>query len=112
MKFDRVISFEKPIRSYNSFGEETKTYTHAFLSFANVAYNPGREVQMTAAGNEKQQVGIQPVLFTVRYKTGLDKTWRIIYEGEVYHITAIAEVDRRHYLNITAEQRDNDRSGS
>lgn len=106
MRLDRKIAFEKPTTVTNEFGEEVITYVGAKAMWANVRYQSGMERQESM---DQQRVGIQPIIFTVRYFKPVDLTWIIIHEGVKYQILAISEVQRRHYLEIKAEERDNDR---
>jgi head-tail adaptor len=106
LRLDRKIAFEKPTTVRNDFGEEVVTYMGAKVAWANVRFGFGTERQERT---DKQRMGNQEVFFTVRFFKPVDLTWIIIHEGIRYQILAISEVQRRHYLEIKAEERDNDR---
>lgn len=46
--------------------------------------------------------------FIIRYRTDIDGTWRLLFEGRVYEISQIAEIGRREGLEIAAIGMDSD----
>lgn len=107
MVLDRKITIQHPVTTRGDFNEEIITWTELFQAWSNITFLTGKEIQIQTTGENKQQIGIQPTFFTIRYKTGLKRNFRIIFENEVYEITAIQEIQRRQWIQITAELRDN-----
>ena len=56
-----------------------------------------------------QEVNVNRVIWTIRYRTGLTALDRIEYDSQYYYITGIQELGRQEWLRIYTEQRDNDR---
>ena len=108
MRLDRLITIEqRQVTRDASFGSQQVTWVKFLDIYAELEFSNGTEKPISTSGNNKQQVAYQPVNFKTRYITGLDKTMRILFEGEYYEITAIQEIQRRQWIRITAEQRDN-----
>ncbi len=107
MRLDRLITIQQEVITRGDFKEEKITWQDLTQAWAEVQFAQGREQGVPTSGHNKQQQGIQPVHFIIRYRADLDKRMRIIWEGEVYEITAIQEIQRRHWIRITTEQRDN-----
>lgn len=92
----------------SSFGSQQVTWVKLRDMLADVKFLPPRENQIPTSGATTQQMAIQPVEFVVRYQSDIrSKRMRVLFEGEIYEITGIQEVQRRMWTKITAEQRDN-----
>lgn len=69
-------------------------------------------VSSPLTGNSQEVLGDQivattRVLFTIRYRDGLDKKMRIVYQGRYYDmLPPFQEVGRKQFLNIPAQEQE------
>jgi len=47
-----------------------------------------------------------PVVFTIRFYSGLNPKDRLTYGGQVYNILAVTEVGRRHLMELRARRQE------
>lgn len=73
------------------------------------------ELQITARGGGvehhegKQLVASRIDIFLIRYRGDIRETWIMDLEGVKYDILGIQPMQRRAFLKLTTEQKDNDR---
>lgn len=97
-RLDREIVIESATLSANSIGEMVETWATFASVWAQVApLSAGERFRSEARHSARVSV------FTIRYLDGLLPTMRIKYENLFWRILGIAEVGRRHWLEITAE---------
>ncbi|MCC2547713.1 phage head closure protein [Hymenobacter sp. BT175] len=102
-KLDRRITLEQNTATQNAYGEQVPAWSEVGEVWARVDYGRGNEA--VQAG---EQVAIQRIDFTIRYKPGLSARLRITYEGQVYDIEAVQELGRRAGLKLSAFTRNDD----
>ena len=95
---DRCVRIESPSRSQDSYGEPLETWALVESCRAAVKYMRGVEPFQGDQFNAKRIVQ-----FTIRYRTGIDETCRLIWEGDTYDINYISQVGRRQWLQIVGE---------
>lgn len=95
---DRCVRIESPSRAQDSYGQPIETFNLVESVRAAVKYMRGVEPFEGQQFNAKRIVQ-----FTIRYRTGIDETCRIIWEGDTYDINYISQVGRRQWLLIVAE---------
>lgn len=96
-KLDRCIRIESPTRAQDSYGEAIDTWGIVESCRAAVKYMNGKEPFQGDQFNAQRTVQ-----FTIRYRTGIDETCRIVWEGDTYDIVYINQVGRRQWLQIVA----------
>lgn len=101
-KLDRLITLQAPGPAVqNGYGEAAPAVFTAVASvYAQLDYPQGAEATEAA-----QLQTVQPVKFRIRYRAGVETTWRIRYEDHTYLLTAVAEIPRRVGLILTAVRR-------
>jgi len=103
MRLDRKISIYQPVLVKSSSGMETKTYTLLTSTFAQVRWEGGSE-----RPNGKQRVATLTCVFGIRFRSDLKETMVIEFENQFFDITNILPKDRRQFIEILAEKKDND----
>ena len=96
---DRKITLQEPETGTNAYGETTTTWPEAnhIETFANVKQQSSREV---FGGGKVSEV---EAVFTIRYQSDVDETWRISYDSTIYEIVGKPrEIGRRRFLEIMA----------
>ena len=97
---DRRIRVDSYTESQDTFGEPVKTYALLDTMYARVEPLTGRELF------EAQQLSAElPAKFHVRYRSDINETMQIVFDGDVYGIESIAEVGRRDGLEILARRK-------
>jgi SPP1 family predicted phage head-tail adaptor len=96
-RLDRQITLQEPTTSQNSYGEQTTTWSDSATVWAQVQQQSGRE--MFAAG----KLAEVDMLFKIRYRSSVDETWRISYDGRTYEIESVKELGRQDGLEIAAK---------
>ncbi|RMD51895.1 head-tail adaptor protein [Candidatus Parcubacteria bacterium] len=98
-RLDRKISIEKPTvtQDANS-GEVTHTWTLVQKVWAQVTPIRSKEKFLFP-----RELGVLTNKFTIRYLSGIDETYRIVYDGKNWDILSIEEIGRNEGLVIVAE---------
>ncbi len=96
-KLDRRITLEQNTATANDFGEQVPGWSEVGEVWARVDYGKGNEDFQSG-----EQVAVQRIDFTIRYRKSLSARLRITYEGQVYDIEAVAELGRRAGLKLSA----------
>ena len=101
-KLDRQITLQAPVAATrNDFGETAPAaFAPAATVWAQLEYPQGAEATEAA-----QLQTVQPVRFRIRYRPGVETTWRVLFENHIYQLTAVAEIPRRVGLILTAVRR-------
>lgn len=94
---DRRISIEVLSESQNSMGEVTREWVPHAEVWAKVI--AGRPIERF---EDNRTIALNPILFFIRYLSGVGFTSRIIYHGHPYEVTGLTEIGRREYLKIEA----------
>lgn len=112
-RLDRRITIQRATVAPDEYGTPIETWQDWACINAHIAYP-------TTGSGEQQYDAVHlattNVVFTIRYRPGLLQTDRIVYDGNNYDITRIAEsagpgkttkqqAPRRAYLALTAELR-------
>lgn len=105
MAGERKITFYEPVLVKSASGAETKTYRKITVPDWFV------EPKWTGTGEKdegNQRVATTKVTFKMRYYSVITKTMVIQMEGLYYDILKINPLDRRQWMMIEAEEKDND----
>jgi SPP1 family predicted phage head-tail adaptor len=95
---DRKVNLERYTLNQNDFGEPIETWSLIASVWASRAILSGNETF-----ESDQTAALALYRFRMYYRSDLDATCRIVYEGRNYNIKFIAEIGRREGLDITAE---------
>ena len=99
---DSRIALYTRSTTVNDYGESTETFTLLASVWAKVEYP-------ITGSNESQEARVnlfeQRVDFTIRSRSDIDQTSRIVYDGKTYDIERITEIWRNAYLKLTCEYR-------
>ena len=99
-KRDRQITLQAPVTvAQNAFGEPAPAqWADVATEWARVDYvRPGAEVLQAA-----ELVPLKPAVFGLRYRADVLPTWRLVFEGLIYHILDVSETGRRQGVALTA----------
>lgn len=97
-KLDRKILVQSVTNPQNTFGEAVKTYTDFWETNASVRSLSGREFF------EAQAVHAEEVLeFTTRFKEGVKREMRLVYNDVNYDIINVSEIGRKVGLKLLAK---------
>lgn len=82
-RMDRQITLMQPTTTYNDYGEPVESFSaYGDPVFANVQQTGSREAYQAG-----KAVDID-VVFKIRYMTGIDETWQVVYDSVTYEIIA------------------------
>jgi head-tail adaptor len=99
---DTIITVESPTFTDSAYGKANKPtgYTTARRIWGRVQYNGGSE----GVAADKAEFS-QTVTVTVHYQEGktIAVTDRLVFNAAVWNIKSIAQVNRRQYLRLEAE---------
>lgn len=99
-KLDRRITIERDQGTFDTVGGRVPAWT-------SVASLPAQVIPL--GGLETFRAGREAIVraarFVVRYFANVTEADRISYDGNVWNITAISEINRREGLEIVAEVR-------
>lgn len=94
---DRCIRVESRSLAQDSYGEALETFTIVESCRAGVKYLRATEPFQGDQFNAQRRVR-----FTIRWRSGIDETCRIIYNGDTYDIQGVSEQGRRQWLLLDA----------
>lgn len=98
---DRQVTLERRTTSQNAIGEAIKTW--ATLATVPAAYKPAPGAEPVNGDKVEAEL---PVVFTIRFYSGLNPKDRLTYGGQVYNILAVTEVGRKHLMEIKARRQE------
>lgn len=98
-ELDRRITLYQPTTVRTATGATTTTYAEAATVWARVRASTASEQirnGLTSAA--------APHAIRIRYRTDVDETWRIGFEGRTLEIGSVIEFGRREALDIVATE--------
>tara|TARA_R100000656_G_C3859951_1_gene109621 strand:+ start:52 stop:381 length:330 start_codon:yes stop_codon:yes gene_type:complete len=103
-QLDRRIAITQPVYTTNSFGEETKTYSDAYLVWAHVDWKASSRKKES----DEQVQGTDVVFYIRNLGVTVLGTYRIDYDSKTYIIIGIKEIDgREKFLELSTKAKDN-----
>lgn len=94
-RLDRKIAIESlQLAEKSASGEETRVWAVVAEVWASVTRQTGREFV------QGQTIGEGRVVFTMRYRDGIEPDMRIRYNGSLYDIQDVRELGRRAGLEL------------
>ena len=100
-RMDRQVTLQRFTVTQSAIGEAVKTWSTLATVPAAYKPSPGGE----PVNGDKVEAEL-PVVFTIRYYSGLNPKDRLQYEGTVYNILAVTEVGRRHLMELRARRQE------
>jgi len=96
---DRRITIYRPSERKGPYNDEQLIeWTEVGQAWASVEISGGTEVEIDGQENERT-TGV----FRTWYRTDIDKTMKITFDGRDYHVKTVEEIGRRYMIEITAE---------
>lgn len=93
--FDTLITYLRPVRSKDSYGQTVETFAAYQKAFVKIDSVSGDE----ASQSERMQ-NIGNISFTGHFISGVDTTWRVTGEDAIFNITNIEPIDRRRWMRV------------
>lgn len=94
-RLDRRITIQEYTETTNDYGETVKTWADVVTVWAEVRQQSAREIWQAGKVAETEK------MFRIRYRSGIDSTMRVVYDGKNYEITGEPrEIGRRDGLEI------------
>ncbi len=101
---DVYLTIQQEVKSRSATSsEELITWT----DFGNCWAEKIRDPQSAEVFEADQQVAKKKYYFRIRYQEGITETMRLVRGEEINYISGIEELDRKKFLIITTEKRDN-----
>lgn len=97
---DRRIRIEQCTYTTDSVGQRIAVWSTLITVWAMVVYESGNEKYEAS-----QKVAERIVKFIVRYRA-LNETMRVVYDGRVYGILAIEDIERKRFLALRTLKKD------
>jgi len=88
-KLDQEIQLFSIVTT-NDLGDTIETPTLEDTVFAHVMSSTGKEAIEAARNNQREVIRV-----LIRYRTDIQSTWQIVWEGQTYNITGIDRKNRR-----------------
>ena len=105
MNYTERIEIQQPTNTRDAMGGLVEAFTTWTVCFAHVRHRSGSE-----SIQGEQLLGVTITDFEIRYfenTTGPKQNMRIIYEGDVYDITAVIKNRRNNTILLSTILRDN-----
>ena len=100
-KLDRRITLRSDSVSTDSFGQAVRTYSDLGNVWAKVDYRTVKEGAETS-----RLTSVNKVRFTIRYRSDVDATTKITWDGNTYEIEGVSLEGRERYLILDTTLRD------
>ncbi len=95
-KLDRRITIQSRVETQDNSGYPSQTTSVLATVWARVETLRGREPFQGEQFNAQQIT-----VFTIRYRSDVEPTMQIAFEGEAYDIQSVSEIGRREGLSIS-----------
>lgn len=92
---DRRITLRYPVQNRDASGAAVEAWLNAASVWANWTPAGGREFNAALSRNPEITGA-----FRIRYRAGVDSTYRVLFSGVLYEVVAVLEVGRRSYLDL------------
>ena len=96
-RLDRRIEIQERTQSRGNHGDPIYTWATFCIPWANVAEGDGNEVV-----EADKKAAVMTTIFTIRYRSDIRNSMRILHDSQYYNIEGVSEIIRRMYLKITA----------
>lgn len=96
---DRVVRIERPATTRNTFGESVPSWTLVAEVPAQVIHLRGKE--LFAA---QQVIPQAEIKVRIRWRSDVDESMRVVFDGMSYGIQHKAEIGRRAGLELLAQK--------
>lgn len=103
-KLDQRITLQRAVQTTNALNEPVWTWEDVITVWARVKDS---KTGSSEAYHADMQVAIGRKEFTIRYRCGVDETWRAVYREVPYDILAIQEPVINTYQTLIVEKRGN-----
>jgi|NOAtaT_7_FD_contig_51_1969375_length_836_multi_3_in_0_out_0_2 SPP1 family predicted phage head-tail adaptor len=100
-RMDRQVTLQRFTVTQSAIGEAIKTW--ATLATVPAAYKPSPGGEPVNGDKVEAEL---PVVFTIRFYSGLNPKDRLTYGGQVYNILAVTEVGRKHLMELKARRQE------
>lgn len=97
---DRQITIQRRVLTKDSVGQDVESWVTDATVWCQVIPVGGKE-RLTSA----HEVIEFDTRFRIRYRSSLDTTYRVVFEGQEFDIFSIAEIGRREGLEIMGKCR-------
>lgn len=97
--FDTLISYYQPTRTADSFGQKKEVFTEFQKAFVSLENRSGDE---DIRAERVEWTGVITLLG--HYVTGVDTTFRVLYDGDYYNIVDVEPVDRKRWMKVRIEK--------
>lgn len=103
-QYRHLISLQRPTDTNDSFGQPVHAWNEITKVWSNISPPSLKTVRgASEAVVDGAVIGLDTVIFTMRPRTDLDTTCRIVYGTTVYDIKSVRLDNRRTELSIFAE---------
>lgn len=100
MMYNRRIEIQSKSITYDSYNQPIETWTKVSIIWASVVTTGGGEFYAAQKLNATTQA-----VFKIRYGNGVTVFDRILYNGRIFEILAVNDVDEAHIeLQISAKE--------
>lgn len=101
-KLDRRVTLQSASVSTDGFGQAVRTYSTLAAVWAKVDYR-----SVPREGEETDKLtSVNKVRFTIRYRSDVDATTKISWNGNTYEIEGVSLEGRERYLILDTILRD------
>ena len=100
-KLDRRITLRSASVSTDGFGQAVRTYSDLGKVWAKVDYRAVKEGEET-----DKLTSVNKVRFTIRYRSDVDATTKISWNGNTYEVEGVSLEGRERYLILETTLRD------
>jgi SPP1 family predicted phage head-tail adaptor len=87
----RQIKIQQRSTAQDTLGQPVLTWTDVCTTWADIQPLSGRELELAQAINAEVNHQV-----TIRYRTGITAAMRVLYQGRIFNIQAVMDVDTRH----------------
>lgn len=94
-KFDTPVTFQQPVRSQDSVGQEIETFSDTIDAWAELTRDAGGEQT-----NGQRIENMEYYSLTTHYQSQILTTWRVKIDSLVYVISRIDKVGRNQYMRM------------
>ena len=98
LRFNRIVSIEKPTISRDDFGSEIRKWIELAEVWANVR-PAGAEERFRQDSNKEQS--LRRAKMRIRYRDDVYEVYRVIYDGLIWDIEGIEEIGFRRELELS-----------
>lgn len=92
------ITIQSKTDTFDAFGQPISAWSEYAVVWANVLFGNGKE-----AISSQQEIASKQASMRIRWRTDIDTTMRVLFNGATYNIKAVLPAQNREHIDLVTD---------